>query len=161
MISIISYHLSGKFHKILPFVISIIPVLEKSPVSFPAEAMEYRNIVPDSVYSSSDVLQKKAAAMADAYSAYFTSLTDRYRIYGSSPSHQAQMRQRENINKILGQSNSARSIASDSSSKPGLHFPFTVGHFFLFVQSTARFHFGAAPFFLFSFAASSGLAAHQ
>ena len=110
------------FHKILPFVISIIPVLEKNPVSFPAEAMEYRNIVPDSVYSSSDVLQKKAAAMADAYSAYFTSLTDRYRIYGSSPSHQAQMRQRENINKILGQSNSARSIASDSSSKPGGFF---------------------------------------
>ena len=36
MISIISYHLSGKFHKILPFVISIIPVLEKSAVSFPA-----------------------------------------------------------------------------------------------------------------------------
>ena len=121
-ISIISYHLSGKFHKILPFVISIIPVLEKNPVSFPAEAMEYRNIVPDSVYSSSDVLQKKAAAMADAYSAYFTSLTDRYRIYGSSPSHQAQMRQRENMNKILGQSNSARSIASDSSSKPGGFF---------------------------------------
>ena len=28
MISIISYPLSGKFHKILPFVISIIPVLD-------------------------------------------------------------------------------------------------------------------------------------
>lgn len=86
------------------------------------EAMEYRTIVPDSVYSRSDVLQKKAAAMADAYSAYFKALTDRYRIYGSSPSHQAQVRQRENMNKILGQSNSARSFASDNSSKPGGFF---------------------------------------
>lgn len=76
------------------------------------EAMEYRNIIPESLCSRSGILQKKASEMAAAYDRYCNALADRYRLYGGSPSAKAQMRRRENLNRILGRNN-----ANDSSQR--------------------------------------------
>ena len=82
------------------------------------EAMEYRNIVPESAFARSGVLQKKAVGMADAYSRYCNALADRHRIYGSFPSHQTQMRQRENLDKILGRRGGGQPPRSGGPSNP-------------------------------------------
>ena len=82
------------------------------------EAMEYRNIVPESAFARSGVLQKKAVGMADAYSRYCNALAERHRIYGSFPSHQTQMRQRENLDRILGRRGGGQPLRSGGPSNP-------------------------------------------
>ena len=90
------------------------------------EAMEYRNIVPDSVFAKSGVLQKKAVGMADAYTGYCNALANRHRVYGSIPSNQTQMRQRANMDRILGRRSGGQPPRSEgpsnSSGSPGGFF---------------------------------------
>lgn len=65
------------------------------------EAIEYRNIIPDSLCAKNMVLQERAKRLLDAYNSYCDAYSARYQIYGGTPSAKAEARKREHLQKLM------------------------------------------------------------